>query len=106
MIEQFYYLAILVVSLAGLAIIDWRHKLAFWHNRKRTLLTVGIGVAVFTLWDIAGIGLGIFRHGNSPYTLPLRLGLEFPLEELLFLTLLCYVTLILFQGGKKLWSRI
>lgn len=106
MIEQFYYLLALTFSIAGLAIIDWRYKLAFWLDKKRTLLTVGIGVLVFTVWDILGIGLGIFLHGNSPYTLPLRLGPEFPFEELVFLTLLCYVTLILFQGGKKLWPRI
>lgn len=106
MFEQFYYFVALLVSLCGLAVIDWRHKLAFWVDRKRTLLTIGISVLVFTIWDIAGIGLGIFLHGNSQYTLPLRLGPEFPFEELLFLTLLCYVTLLLFQGGKKLWPRI
>lgn len=106
MIEQFYYLLALLVSLSGMAVIDWRHKLAFWHDRTRTLQTVGIGIAVFIVWDIIGIALGIFFHGGSPYTLPLRILPEFPLEELFFLTLLCYVTLVLFQGGKRLWPRM
>lgn len=103
--EQFFYFGALVISLGGLALIDWRHKLAFWYDRKRAFLTILISVIVFTVWDIVGIALGIFFHGNSRYTLPVRLGPEFPIEEILFLTLLCYVTLILFQASKKRWPR-
>lgn len=92
------YLAGLVVSIAGLAMIDRRLKLAIWYDAKRTALTVGSAVAVFVLWDIAGIALGIFFHGGSNLTLPLRILPEFPIEELFFLTLLCYVTLLLYRG--------
>ena len=105
MSEQFYYLAALLFSLSGLAVLDRRYKLAFWLDKKRALLTLGIGLAVFVVWDIAGIGLGIFLHGNSRYTLPFRLGPEFPLEELFFLALLCYTSLLIYTGSKKLWPR-
>lgn len=101
----FSYLLGLLISIAGMAIIDWRYKLAFFHDKKRTLLTVGIGVAVFLVWDILGISLGIFLHGESKYSLPFTLLPEFPIEELFFLILLCYCTLVIYTGASKLWSR-
>ena len=99
------YLSALLVSLAGLLVLDWRFKLAFWFDRKRTSLTLLCGTIVFIIWDILGIVLGIFKHGSSPYALPLTLLPEFPLEEIFFLVLLCYTTLILFRGAQKLCSR-
>ncbi len=77
---QFAYLAGLLVGITGMAIIDWRYKLAFWHDRRRTLLTIAICMSVFIVWDVLGIMLGIFFHGGSEFTLPLRLLPEFPLE--------------------------
>lgn len=106
MIEQWYYLLALLVSIAGLATLDWQHQLAFWHDWRRTLKTIGVGIAIFVVWDLFGIGLGIFFHGGSQYTLPVRLLPELPIEELFFLFLLCYVTLLLYRGVPKLWPRI
>lgn len=99
---EWSYLIALVISLAGTAALDWRYKLAFWYDRKRTVICLAIAVAVFTVWDIVGITLGIFRHGNSDFALPLRLLPEFPVEELLFLLLLCYCTLVIYRGASKL----
>lgn len=98
---EWLYLASLSVSIAGMAIIDRRYKLAYWHDRRRTLLTLGIAVAVFIIWDILGIALGIFFHGGSQFTLPYRLLPEFPVEELFFLVLLCYCTLVIYRGAQK-----
>ncbi len=42
-------------------------------------------------------GSGIFFHGGSTWTLPLRLILNFPLEELFFLAFLTYVTLVVYR---------
>lgn len=97
---MFYSLALLI-SIAGLAVIDRRFKLAFWRDRKATVYTIVISVAIFSLWDVLGIGLGIFFHDGSAYTLPLRLLPEFPVEELLFLTLLSYNALLLYRGLVK-----
>lgn len=102
---EWTYLTALIVSIAGMATIDWRHKLAYWHNKKRTLVTVGTAMSVFVLWDILGISLGIFLHGSSQLTLPFRLLPEFPIEELFFLLLLCYSTLVIYTGALKLWPR-
>lgn len=103
---QFSYLVFLIVSIVCLAVIDWRYTLAYWFDRKRTLLTLGIAVSIFIIWDLLGIGLGIFFHGKSDYALPLRIAPEFPVEELFFLVLLCYSTLIIYRGASKLWRRI
>jgi lycopene cyclase domain-containing protein len=102
---QFAYLAGLLVGITGMAVIDWRYKLAFWRDRKRTILTLAISIGVFVVWDILGIMLGIFFHGGSKFTLPLRLLPEFPLEELFFLLLLCYCTLVIYQGAITRWPR-
>lgn len=102
---MFIYLGALLVSIGGLLLIDHRWKLVFWHDARRTALTIGIAMGIFVVWDLLGIGLGIFFHGGSLLTLPLRLAPEFPVEELFFLFLLCYVALLLYRGFTK-WRRI
>lgn len=102
---QFFYLIALCLSLAGLALLDHRWQLALWHNWRQTCLTIGIGVSVFIAWDLLGIWTGIFIHGNSSFILPMTIVPEFPIEEIFFLTLLCYCTLIIYRGSSKLWQR-
>lgn len=55
---------------------------------------------MFIIWDILGIALGIFFHGDSPYSLPFRIAPEFPIEELFFLYLLTYTTLVVYNGAR------
>lgn len=100
------YLFSLLLSLAGLGLIDHRLKLAFFNDAKRTLSAIVPALVIFVLWDIAGIALGIFSHGESKFSLPFTVFPEFPLEEFFFLFLLCYVTLLLYLGAKRVWPRI
>lgn len=95
------YLTSLCTSIAGLALLDRRYSLAIWHDTWRTVLTIATGVGLFVVWDLIGISLGIFFHGGSELTLPLRLAPQFPVEELFFLTLLCYVTLLIYRSLEK-----
>ena len=99
--EQLFYGLALLLAITGLMIIDHRFKLAYFCNRRATILTVLIGVVVFSIWDVLGVSLGIFFHGGSPYTLSARLLPEFPLEELLFLTLLSYNALLIYRGVTR-----
>jgi len=100
------YLAALLVSLAGLGFIDWRHRVAVFADARRTLATVGIGVAAFLAWDLAGVGLGIFFRGDSRYLTGIQVAPEVPLEELFFLTLLVYQTLLLWLAlSRRVASR-
>ncbi len=97
----YLYLIALVISIAGIALLDRRHKLAFWVDAKASTLSIAIGVAVFLVWDIVGIALGIFFRGNAPHLSGLLLAPELPLEELFFLILLCYNTLVVYRWVKK-----
>jgi lycopene cyclase domain-containing protein len=89
-----------------MAIIDHHYKLAYWHDRRRTVKTIAAAVAVFILWDLLGIASGIFYAGKSELFLPIRIAPEFPIEEVFFLTLLCYCTLVIYQFGASRWPRI
>jgi len=98
---HWYYLLVLVCSICGLLLLDWRHKLAFWLDASRTAITITCSVVFFAIWDIAGISLGVFFSGNSQYTPKYMLWNNFPPEELLFLFLLSFTTLLLYQGVAR-----
>lgn len=95
------YLLALCISISGLLCIDWRHKLAFWKDARRTIITLVVAIVVFIIWDLLGISLGIFYDGESTFMLPVRLLPHFPIEELFFLFLLTYVTLLLYNGFTR-----
>jgi lycopene cyclase domain-containing protein len=91
---NFIYLGSLLVSLAGLAALDRKHKLAFAKNPKAATIAIAIPYLIFVIWDAAGIALGIFFKGQSQFLTGIMIAPEFPIEELFFLALLCYTTLI------------
>ena len=99
------YMGALLVSLAGLGMLDWRYRVALFADARRTLATVGLGVVFFLLWDGLGVGLGIFFRGDAPYMTGLVVAPEIPVEEVLFLTLLCYQTLLLWLAFERRRAR-
>lgn len=92
-----FYLIALVVSIAGLVTLDARYRIAIFDRPRAALLTIAIGVAFFLVWDAIGVGLGIFFVGEAPYQTGIMLAPEVPLEELFFLILLVYQTLLLWR---------
>lgn len=107
MIEStsFFYLFALLISILGLVGIDKRHNLALFRYPLPTLISVSISVVVFLVWDIVGIALGIFFRGSTVFLSGLLLGPELPLEELFFLILLSYNTLLAYQLFAKRGSK-
>jgi len=102
----FAYLTALVFSLVGLGLIDRRHRLALFAGEvNRTLLTVAIAVGFFLYWDVVGIAQGVFFRGAGPYQTGVLIGEELPLEEVFFLTLLCYVLLLSYLGTVRWWDE-
>lgn len=91
------YLGCLAFSLVGLALIDNRFKLAFFYRAKAAAFVLAISVAFFSLWDLAGIAMGIFFRGHGRFLSGITIAPEFPVEELFFLTLLNYSTLIVYR---------
>lgn len=99
------YLAILLISLAGLYLLDRTHKLAFTVDPKRALLSMVPAFVVFVIWDIAGIALGIFFRGNNTLLTGIQIFPEFPIEEIFFLMLLCYSALIALTWISKVLNK-
>lgn len=95
------YLIALLFSLAGLATIDYRYNLAVFNKPKQTAKILIISILAFIIWDILGIKLGIFFIGQNEYLTGIGIG-EFPIEELFFLILLNYCSLLIYLGYKKI----
>jgi lycopene cyclase domain-containing protein len=87
------YLAALLVSLTGMVVLDARFRLFFWADARRAAIVLVSGVVFFLVWDLFGIGLGVFFRGETEFMTGLQLAPELPVEEVLFLTLLCYLTM-------------
>ena len=92
----FLYFAALAISITGMIALDRRFRLFFWRDAGRAAIVLLTGVAFFVVWDLAGIGLGIFFRGETDFMTGLQVAPELPVEELFFLTLLCYLTMNLY----------
>jgi len=90
------YLLGLLIALTGMVMLDRRFRLFFWRGPARAAIVLVVGVLFFLAWDLCGIGLGIFFRGETSFMTGLLLAPELPVEELFFLTLLCYLTMNLF----------
>jgi len=95
------YGAVLLVSLAGMVALDARYRLLLFADPRRGVAVLGAGVAFFVVWDLVGIGLGIFFRGQTPYMSGVLVAPELPVEELGFLTFLCYLTMNLYLGSAR-----
>ena len=95
------YFAALAVSLTGMVMLDRRFRLFFWRDARRATIVLLVGVAFFVGWDLAGLGLGIFFRGETAFMTGLQVAPELPVEELFFLTLLCYLTMNLYGFATR-----
>ena len=101
----FAYLGILIFSLLGLGAIDFRSKLALFVYPLRTTLTLLAGILFFLIWDVVGIALGIFFKGQTQLLTGVMLAPEVPLEEIFFLAVLCYTTLLTWIGLSRRFNK-
>lgn len=101
---SFLYLAALLVSIAGLATLDFKFKLAIAKSR-RYLCLILIPLVFFLAWDLAGISAGIFFRGNASHLTGILLSTELPLEEIFFLILLSYSALLLLKAFTRLGNK-
>ncbi len=101
---SFLYLAALLVSIAGLATLDFKFKLAIAKS-PRYLCLILIPLVFFLTWDLAGISAGIFFRGNATHLTGILLSTELPLEEIFFLILLSYSALLLLKAFTRLGNK-
>lgn len=91
----FLYLAALLVSTGCMALLDHRFRLVLWRAPRAGAVTVAIGIAFFLAWDLAAIASGHYAAGQSAGMTGIMLAPELPLEEIVFITFLSYLTLVL-----------
>ncbi|GAA1369294.1 lycopene cyclase domain-containing protein [Brevibacterium luteolum] len=103
---SFVYLGCLLFSIAGMALLDWRHQLFWFADCKRAAIVHGVGLATFLLWDAAGIVFGVFYRGDSPYMTGIELAPELPVEEVFFLFFLCWVTMVVFTRSMRILTHL
>lgn len=99
------YLVAILVSAAGIAMLDRRFRLAAFAAPGRTAAAVGIGTAFFLVWDAVGIATGVFVKGDSPIFVGVLLAPELPLEEPLFLAFLSYLAVVLWSASIRMLAR-
>lgn len=99
------YLACLLGSAAGLALLDARFRLVLFRRPGLGALVIAIGLAFFLLWDLVGIAAGVFLRGDGPWQLGIELAPELPVEELVFLAFLSYLTLLLYATALRWLAR-
>jgi lycopene cyclase domain-containing protein len=90
------YLIGLLVALTGMVVLDLRFRLFFGAAPVRAAIVMAVGLAFFLIWDLAGIGLGVFFRSAPDLLIGVQLAPELPLEEVFFLALLCYTTMNLY----------
>lgn len=95
------YLAGLLVSIAGLVVLDLRWRLFLGASPVRAAVVLVVGVAAFLLWDAAGVALRIFFEGEQHLLVGVDLAPQIPLEELFFLILLCLSAMEAFALAQR-----
>ena len=97
------YLLTLLAAIGCMVLLDRRFTLFFWRDARRATIVLITGVVFFVLWDLFGIGLGIFYRGETAFMTGIVVAPELPLEELFFLAFLCYLTMVLITGADTLF---
>lgn len=100
------YLLALLIALTGMVMLDRRFGLFFWRDPWRAAIVLVVGIVFFLAWDVAGVEMGIFFRGETEFMTGLQVWPEIPIEEVFFLTLLCYLAMNLYGiRGSRLSRR-
>lgn len=108
MYTHYFYVIILILSIGGLLLADRRLRLAFWHNKIASTKAVGYTMLLLLIFDVAGVINKIFST-NQDYVVRINIiSPNIPIEEIIFLFMLCYVTLILYQliGRLEVFRKV
>ena len=98
------YLGLLLAAIGCMVLLDLRFRLVFRApgvSPLRAAVVLVAGLVFFLAWDLAGIALGIFFRADNPVSTGIVLAPELPLEEVVFLAFLCYLTLVLYTATLR-----
>jgi lycopene cyclase domain-containing protein len=102
---SFVYLISLLIGIACMLLLDFRFRLYFWRDPRSATIVTLVGFTVMLVWDLAGIGLGIFLRGEGEIATGLLLAPELPIEEPMFLIFLVLCTMIVYTGLERIQER-
>lgn len=100
------YLAGLLVSIAGLVVLDLRLRLFLFAAPVRAVIVLVAAVVGFLAWDLAGVGAGVFFEGRSGLLVGVDLAPQVPLEEVFFLLLLALTAMDAFLLAQRYLPRL
>lgn len=89
------YAASILTATVCLGLLDHRFGLVLWSHARRAGVVLVTGIVFFLVWDVVAIAAGFYRLGESTAMTGLVLAPDLPVEELMFIAFLCYVTLVL-----------
>lgn len=96
----------LLLCTVCMGLLDARFHLVLWRDAARSALVLGCGVLFFLLWDVVAIVQGFYHRGDSAAMTGVMLAPDLPVEELLFITFLCYCTLVIHGLLTALLARV
>ena len=99
------YLGALLIALFGMVMLDRRFTLFFWRDPHRATIVLAAGILFFLVWDLVGVGLGVFFRGETSFMTGIQIAPEIPLEEVFFLALLCYLTMNAVNAASTILER-
>ena len=99
------YLGALLLGIGCMLLLFRRFRLFFWHDARAATVVTLAGVGFMLLWDLSGIGLGIFFRGEAAIATGLLLAPELPIEEPVFLLFLVLCTMVIYTGTVRIITR-
>ena len=99
------YLVALLLSSLGVAAIDARWRLALFADARRAIVSVVVAALVLLLVDLGGIASGNFRLGDSQWMTGFEVLPHLPIEELVFIVFLAYVSLVAVCAAQTIMQR-
>lgn len=99
------YLAAILTSHVGIALLDARWKLAVWARPRPALVAIAALTVLFVAIDVLAIAMGLYGLGESPALLGWNLAPHFPVEELFFIVFLSHLSLVGFGAMMTVVNR-
>ena len=96
------YLLSILVPLVCMGLVDHRWRLFLFRRPRAALLLTAAGAVAFLVWDLIAIGTRMYHRGASPAMTGVDLAPDLPVEELVFIVFLCYLTMVLHQLALRL----
>ncbi len=97
---QFYtYLSLLIISLIGLLSFDYKKKFVIFTKNGISLRDIFFASSLFLIIDIIGVINNIF-YSNPKYIIGVNVFPGVPIEEIFFLLLFSYFSLIVWRFFK------